>query len=81
MPLTLSVICVILNLLCQLTAVILDVYDVMKTYENQGGYFDEYINRAGYSAVALFNMFLFNSLLFDIYKWGIFIISSDVKTN
>lgn len=43
---------------------------------------DEYpgylqINKIAACCVDIYNMLLFNTFLFDIYKWGVFIISSN----
>ena len=76
-----SLICIVLNVILQISAYTLDIYDLEKMWQYKKDVYpgSEAINISAASCVALYNMQLFNSFLFDIYKWGVFIISTNQR--
>lgn len=74
-----SIVCIVLNLALLIVASILNIFDLLYTYDYGGDPYPNYenINKTTACLVALYSMLLFNAFLLDIYKWGLFIVSSN----
>jgi len=76
-----SISCIISNFIFEICFAFFNILDGIYSFDyNREPYPNQRaINVTICVCIAMFSMMLFNAFLFDIYKWGLFIVSSNQK--